>query len=112
MTRKMIGRKIRNMRKAAKINQQQMAEMLDIGVKTVVNVEKGRNNVLYGTIKAMLDVFGMTMTIVPKSEAQLNAEMFGDDEFDDEKLTELEPGILDNLEEDEPKNLDENESKN
>lgn len=93
MTRKMIGQKIYKMRKAAKITQQEMAEKLDIGVKTVVNVEKGRNNVLYGTIKAMLDVFGMTMTIVPKSEAQLSAEMFGDDEFNDDSEE-----IIENLE--------------
>lgn len=105
MTRKMIGQKIRNMRKAAKITQQEMAEKLDIGVKTVVNVEKGRNNVIFSTIKEMLDVFGMTLTIVPKSEAQLNAEMFGDDEFKDED--ELQQEILNNLnDEDEQKSQD------
>ena len=78
-----LGKRIRKLRKSLKLSQKQVASEIGICLKTYQQVEVGRTNVEYNTLKNILDRFSMTLDIVPKSEAQLNAEMFGEEDYDD-----------------------------
>lgn len=80
MTRKLLGEKLRQMRKKARLSQDVMAKDVGVSIRTIKNVEYGRNNVEYMTIKKMLDRFGMTLTVVPKTEEEMAEDMFGGDE--------------------------------
>jgi len=68
------------MRKKARLSQDVMAKDVGVSIRTIKNVEYGRNNVEYMTIKKMLDRFGMTLTIVPKTEEELAQDMFGEED--------------------------------
>jgi len=83
MMLKTLGKRIRKMRKSLKLSQKQVASEIGVCLKTYQQVEVGRTNVEYNTLKNILDRFGMTLDIVPKTEAQLSAEMFGDDDYEE-----------------------------
>lgn len=79
MMLKILGQRIRKLRNSLKLSQKQVAEQTGVCIRTYQQLESGHTNVEYNTLKNVLDRFGMTLDIVPKSEAQLTAEMFGDD---------------------------------
>lgn len=78
---KTLGQRIRKMRNGLKLSQKQVSFEIGVCLKTYQQIEVGKTNVEYNTLKNVLDRFGMTLEIVPKTEAQLSAEMFGDDDY-------------------------------
>lgn len=46
-------------RKLLSITQQDLAEMAQVGVATVKDIERGKGNPSFGTIKKILDVLGL-----------------------------------------------------
>ena len=79
---KTLGKRIRKMRTSLKLSQIQVSKETGICLKTYQQLEQGQTNVEYNTLKNVLDRFGMTLDIVPKSEAQLAAEMFGEEYYE------------------------------
>lgn len=84
MMLKTLGRRIRKMRKGLKLSQKQVSTETGVCLKTIQLLEQGKTNVEYNTLKNVLDRYGMTLDIVPKTEAQLSAEMFGDDDYEEQ----------------------------
>ena len=80
MMLKTLGQRIRKMRNGLKLSQKQVSFEIGVCLKTYQQIEVGKTNVEYNTLKNVLDRFGMTLEIVPKTESQLSAEMFGDEE--------------------------------
>jgi len=59
---KEIGETIRNRRIALKINQQTLADLAGISINTLVAIERGTGNPSIGTLVAVLDVLGLSIT--------------------------------------------------
>ena len=58
---------IRNIRKRRELTQQDLAEIAEISMKTLVNIEAGKGNPSYITIKNLLDILGYKLVPVLKT---------------------------------------------
>ena len=53
---------MKSRRKALSLSQQDLAEMADIGLSTIKDIERGQGNPSLATISKILEVLGMEMT--------------------------------------------------
>ena len=61
---KEIGQKIRNRRVELGINQQTLADLAEVGINTVVAIERGKGNPSISTLQKIVGVLGMKINIV------------------------------------------------
>jgi predicted transcriptional regulator len=57
---------IKERRKNLDINQSQLSELTDIGLRTIKGLESGKTNPTLKTIVSVLDVLGLELTIKTK----------------------------------------------
>ena len=57
---------IKTRRKALKISQEDLAQMAEVGLATVKDIERGKANPSLDTITRLLDVLGLEMTFVER----------------------------------------------
>jgi len=55
---------IKERRKTLGINQQQLSELTDIGLRTIKGLESGKTNPTLKTISTILNVLGLELTII------------------------------------------------
>ncbi len=58
--KKLIGSRIRELRKNKNINQEQLAELVGVEPTSVSNIENGRNYPSFNTLEKMVEVLGIT----------------------------------------------------
>lgn len=61
-----IGEAIRQRRKHLKIDQQTLAMLADVGINTIVAVERGAGNPKISTLLSILDTLGLQFNITLK----------------------------------------------
>lgn len=66
MDSKEIGEIIRSRRKSLKINQPTLAMLADVGLNTLLSIEKGKGNPKIETILSILDTLGLQINITLK----------------------------------------------
>ena len=57
---------IRTRRKALKISQEDLAQMAEVGLATVKDIERGKSNSLLATITRLLEVLGLEIKYVER----------------------------------------------
>ena len=57
---------IKERRKILKVNQKELAELSEIGLRTVKGLESGKSNPTLKTVISILDVLGMELSIITK----------------------------------------------
>ena len=62
-----LGKKIKNRRKILKIRQEDLAEISEVALRTIVSIERGEGNPSLETLLKLADVLGM--------ELQLNVKL-------------------------------------
>ena len=60
---KVLGRQIRERRKALKITQKELADLSGISINTVVAVERGQGDPKISTYLAICNVLGLKITV-------------------------------------------------
>lgn len=60
---KEIGLKIRNRRMELGINQQTLADLAEVGINTVVAVERGSGNPSINTLTKIISVLGLELSV-------------------------------------------------
>ncbi|MEE3385489.1 MAG: type II toxin-antitoxin system Y4mF family antitoxin [Prevotella sp.] len=63
MNTKEIGQIIKERRQALGINQQTLADLADVGINTLVAIERGHGNPKLDTLLAILDSLGLQMDV-------------------------------------------------
>lgn len=63
MNLKEIGDTIKHRRKYLKLKQQDLADLAEVNINTVVSIEKGDGNPLFATIAQMAEVLGLEITL-------------------------------------------------
>ncbi len=61
-----LGSLIKRRRKTLGINQKQLSELTEIGLRTIKGLEAGKTNPTFKTILTLLDVLGMELMIRTK----------------------------------------------
>lgn len=61
---KEIGQKIRDRRVELGINQQTLADLAEVGINTVVAIERGTGNPSINTLQKIVSVLGMNIHVV------------------------------------------------
>ncbi len=61
-----LARIIKERRKVLGINQEQLSELTEIGLRTIKGLEAGKTNPTLHTISTILDVLGLTLEIKTK----------------------------------------------
>ena len=61
---KEIGQKIRNRRVELGINQQTLADLAEVGINTVVAIERGTGNPSINTLQKIVNVLGMEICVI------------------------------------------------
>lgn len=61
---KEIGQKIRDRRVELGINQQTLADLAEVGINTVVAIERGTGNPSINTLQKIVDVLGMEICVI------------------------------------------------
>lgn len=61
---KEIGQKIKNRRVELGINQQTLADLAEVGINTVVAIERGTGNPSINTLQKIVTVLGMEINVV------------------------------------------------
>lgn len=61
-----IGATIRERRKSLNLTQPLLADLADVGVNTLVAIERGNGNAKINTIMSILDTLGMTINVALK----------------------------------------------
>ena len=59
-----IGAFVRSRRKANGLKQRELAEMAGVGLRALVEIEKGKPTLRLDTLNAVLGVFGKTLGVV------------------------------------------------
>lgn len=62
--KKLIGSRIRELRKHKNINQEQLAELVGVEPTSVSNIENGRNYPSFNTLEKIVEVLGITFNDV------------------------------------------------
>lgn len=63
MNKNELGEMIKDRRKALKIDQRTLALLADVGLNTVVSVERGEGNPTLSTVMSILDTMGLQINI-------------------------------------------------
>ena len=63
MDAKEIGIIIKRRRQSLKVNQQELSELANIGINTLVDIERGQGNPKLQTILSVLDTLGLQLDI-------------------------------------------------
>lgn len=63
MNKNELGEMIKDRRKALKIDQRTLAMLADVGLNTVVSVERGEGNPTLSTVMSILDTMGLQINI-------------------------------------------------
>jgi len=58
-----LAQTIKNRRKTLDINQKQLSELTEIGLRTIKGLESGKTNPTLKTVVTILDVLGLKLTI-------------------------------------------------
>ncbi len=58
-----LAREIKERRKTLDINQQQLSELTEIGLRTIKGLESGKTNPTLKTVVTILTVLGLELTI-------------------------------------------------
>ena len=66
MSKKKIGKSIKARRKALRVTQQQLAQLADVSVNTLYNIERGQANPTLETLDGIADVLGMEVCLKVK----------------------------------------------
>ena len=66
MNRKDIGNIIKTRRKSLNISQQILAELSEVGINTLVAMERGTGNYKIGTLLSVLNTLGLQVKITLK----------------------------------------------
>ena len=61
---KEIGQKIRDRRVERGINQQTLADLAEVGINTVVAIERGTGNPSINTLQKIVNVLGMEICVI------------------------------------------------
>ena len=61
---KEIGQKIRDRRVELGINQQTLADLAEVGINTVVAIERGTGNPSINTLQKIVNVLGMDICVI------------------------------------------------
>jgi y4mF family transcriptional regulator len=61
---KEIGQKIRDRRVELGINQQTLADLAEVGINTVVAIERGTGNPSINTLQKIVNVLGMEICVI------------------------------------------------
>lgn len=61
-----LRKTIKERRKVLGINQKQLSELTEIGLRTIKGLEAGKTNPTLNTISTILDVLGLTLEIRTK----------------------------------------------
>ena len=67
MERESIGKRIRERRKELGVNQQTLADLADVGINTLLAIERGEGNPQLSTLMAILDTLGLQLDIKLKT---------------------------------------------
>ena len=59
MNLKELGTIIRNRRKYLKLSQQELADLAEANINTIVNIERGTGNPLFTTVMRLAEVLGL-----------------------------------------------------
>ncbi len=57
---------IKERRRTLKINQKQLSELTEIGLRTIKGLESGKTNPTFKTVTTILDVLGLQLKITTK----------------------------------------------
>lgn len=60
---KEIGKAIKKRRIELKLTQQNLADLAEVGINTVVSIERGTGNPSVGTLQKICDVIGYRVTL-------------------------------------------------
>lgn len=63
MNEKEIGITIKNRRRHLRVRQQELADLAEVGINTLVAVERGQGNPKLSTLLALLDTLGLQLDI-------------------------------------------------
>lgn len=66
MDKQSIGSNIRDRRKSLNITQPTLAALADVGINTLVAIERGEGNPKLETVMSVLDTLGLQLTITLK----------------------------------------------
>ena len=69
MTPDEIGKTIRNARKALGLKQNQLASVAGIGVRTLSEIENGKQTAQIGLVLQTLGVLGIEIKLIPHTES-------------------------------------------
>ena len=58
-----LGKKIKNRRKILKIRQEDLAEISEVALRTIVSIERGESNPSLETLLKLADVLGMELQL-------------------------------------------------
>ena len=58
-----LGKKIKNRRKVLKIRQEDLAEISEVALRTIVSIERGEGNPSLETLLKLADVLGMELQL-------------------------------------------------
>ncbi len=62
-----ISKIIKQRRKVLGITQEELADMADVGLRTLKSIEKGKGNPTVDTIAKLADILGMELKLLIKS---------------------------------------------
>ena len=60
---KELGKKLKSRREVLKITQKDLAELSDVGLRTLKALERGKTNPTFDTLHKILEVLGMELNI-------------------------------------------------
>lgn len=63
MNREELGKAIKERRSALSIGQQQLADLAEVGINTVVAIERGTGNARIKTLLKVCEALGLTMKV-------------------------------------------------
>lgn len=58
-----IGAQIKSRRKFLKLSQQELADLAEVNINTIVSIERGAGNPLYQTINHVAEVLGLEIVM-------------------------------------------------
>ena len=74
LTTEQLGSLIRKTRKALGLRQDQLAGVANVGLRFIVDLEKGKPTAQMGKVLQVLAVLGCTLTITPPSGLDLDSQ--------------------------------------
>jgi y4mF family transcriptional regulator len=66
MTKDEIGKSIKDRRKFLKITQKELSDIVDVGLRSLVDIENGKGNPTVEQLNKILDVIGLKIILTIK----------------------------------------------